>query len=298
LIGLNDRAQSGIGARASMIRGLVSFCYQSLRLLTADQNAMPHLHAWVPHGLLADPMTCRRCGHLMMLMLVVVMAGTGAEARMRPIPGVSCEEAMESAARANGVPTRLMAAVGLAETGRQDPNTGAWHPWPWTINAEGHGFFFGSKGEAILAVQALQANGVRSIDIGCMQVNLLHHPDAFTTLDEAFDPQHNTRYAGRFLSQLFHRSGDWIVAASWYHSTTIDLAADYAKRILAYLPGAKLGASETAGPSRSMTVRDMTPRVGRDGLIVPSARLTPLGVIASHPVSQNVRARAGRSSLF
>lgn len=27
--------------------------------------------------------------------------------------------------------------------------------------------------------------GVHSINVGCMQVNLIHHPDAFTSLDHA-----------------------------------------------------------------------------------------------------------------
>ena len=30
--------------------------------------------------------------------------------------------------------------------------------------------------------------GVRLMDVGCMQVNLQMHPDAFPSLDAAFDP--------------------------------------------------------------------------------------------------------------
>ena len=37
-----------------------------------------------------------------------------------------------------------------------------------------------SKADAIRAVQALQSRGViASIDVGCMQVNLVHHRQAF-----------------------------------------------------------------------------------------------------------------------
>jgi hypothetical protein len=56
-------------------------------------------------------------------------------------------------------------------------------PWPWAIDADGVGQFFATKAQAVAAVAALQAQGVHSIDVGCMQVNLMHHPDAFTSLD-------------------------------------------------------------------------------------------------------------------
>ena len=44
------------------------------------------------------------------------------------------------------------------------------------MNAEGVGTYYPSKAAAIAAVEALQARGVQSADVGCMQVNLLHHP--------------------------------------------------------------------------------------------------------------------------
>ena len=36
-----------------------------------------------------------------------------------------------------------------------------------------------------------------------MQVNLFYHPAAFATLDDAFDPLTNARYAGLFLAALW-----------------------------------------------------------------------------------------------
>ena len=59
--------------------------------------------------------------------------------------------------------------------------------------------------QAIAAVKALQARGVRSIDVGCMQINLSYHPHAFRDLDQAFDPHANAAYAERFLTQLYRR---------------------------------------------------------------------------------------------
>ena len=84
-------------------------------------------------------------------------------------------------------------------------------------------------------MQALQAQGVRSIDVGCMQINLRHHPNAFANLDEAFDPAANARYAARFLNNLQATRNDWMRSASHYHSQTPELADAYRARIAAAL---------------------------------------------------------------
>ena len=62
----------------------------------------------------------------------------------------------------------------------------------------GRGHFYDSKAEAVAAVRAMQARGIQSIDVGCGQINLMHHPDAFANLELAFDPQANATYAARF----------------------------------------------------------------------------------------------------
>jgi soluble lytic murein transglycosylase-like protein len=146
--------------------------------------------------------------------------------------GQLCRAAIEAAERAQGIPSRLLTAIGRVESGRRDPETGALNPWPWTINAEGQGNFFPTRAAAIAAVQALQARGVRSIDVGCMQVNLRHHPNAFASLEDAFEPASNAAYAARFLNELqAARGGDWQRAAAAYHSATPDFAEPYRARV-------------------------------------------------------------------
>ena len=100
------------------------------------------------------------------------------------------------------MPAHLLAAISRVESGRRDPATGAVHPWPWSVNAEGQGASYDTKAEAVAAVRAMQANGVRSIDVGCGQINLMYHPDAFPSLELAFDPQANAAYAAKFLKEL------------------------------------------------------------------------------------------------
>jgi hypothetical protein len=230
--------------------------------------------------------------------LALAITVGSAQARMPQTPGAHCQDAIEVAARTTLVPSRLMAAIGLVETGRPDPASGTLHPWPWAINAEGKGFYFNSKSEAIAAVMTLQADGVRSIDVGCMQVNLQQHPNAFATLDEAFDPKRNANYAGRFLEQLFRRSGDWIIAAGWYHSTTPDLAADYAKRVTALLPPGKSSLLVTRASYSTMIFKDGAPVVGRDGVILPSVRLTSAGMVSPRPIDRYVTAKGKPGGRF
>jgi hypothetical protein len=151
-------------------------------------------------------------------------------------PGEQCRIAIAAAERGHGVPAQLLASIGRVESGRRDPGTGAWGAWPWTINAEGQGSYFDTKGEAIRAVQELQARGVRSIDIGCMQVNLMHHPNAFPNLDMAFEPAVNADYAARFLIELHDQTGDWTKATADYHSANPAEGGPYAAKVISVWP--------------------------------------------------------------
>lgn len=143
-----------------------------------------------------------------------------------------CRTAIAGAERQWRVPDRLMAAIGVVESGKRDA-AGVKAAWPWTINAEGVGHWYESKAEAVAAVQALQAQGVRSVDVGCMQVNLMHHPDAFASLDQAFDPVANALYAGRFLAQLRDQTGSWPKAVAGYHSLTPEVGEPYEQQVMA-----------------------------------------------------------------
>jgi Transglycosylase SLT domain len=150
--------------------------------------------------------------------------------------GLLCRSAVAAAERGSGIPARLLAAISRVESGRRDPVTGAVHPWPWTVNVEGEGHFYDTKAEAVAAVRAMQARGIQSIDVGCGQINLMHHPDAFPNLEMAFDPQANAAYAARFLKELFAQTGDWTKATAMYHSATPELGAEYQQQVLAVWP--------------------------------------------------------------
>ena len=168
---------------------------------------------------------------LLLLLLCVAPAAAGVAPRADSSPIGLCRAAIAAAERAANIPAGLLHAIGRIESGRRDPDTGAFGPWPWTINAEGRGQFLPTREAAIAAVRHLQSQGVRSIDVGCMQINLRHHPNAFASLEEAFDPAANARYAARFLTDLHASRNDWLRAAAHYHSTTPQFADAYRARV-------------------------------------------------------------------
>ena len=152
---------------------------------------------------------------------------TSSAPKPKPVPerktssittGARCISAILAAQERHGIPDNLLLAIGIQESGRDGPEGLA--VWPWTANAAGEGVFFTNRIEAEEWVSQKLASGVKSIDVGCMQVNLHWHGENFPTLSMAFDPERNVDYAARFLRNLYRETGDWSKAAGRYHSAT------------------------------------------------------------------------------
>lgn len=186
-------------------------------------------------------------------------------------PEVSCVEAGADAERAWGLPAGLLNAIGQVESGRSAVAGGV-AAWPWTINAAGQGYHFESRDEAIRVVGLFQARGVRSIDVGCFQINLQHHPLAFATLEHGFDPRTNADYAARFLSDLQARTGSWEAAVGAYHSATPALGNAYRARVFAaWMGGARTAAVVPVSAELPPAITGSLPRV----IAAPAPQLLP-----------------------
>jgi hypothetical protein len=116
------------------------------------------------------------------------------------------------------IPNNILLAIGIQESGRK--RDGVLTSWPWTVNSYGVGRYFNNKKDAIDWVIKRKNEGINSNDVGCMQINLKWHPDAFNNLEQAFDPKINVQYAAKFLRQLHKKTGNWMEAAGSYHSFT------------------------------------------------------------------------------
>ena len=143
-----------------------------------------------------------------------------------------CNQAVADAERQADIPKHLLSAISKAESGGWHPQKRANIAWPWTVTANGKGRFFDSKAEAQAEAEILLTQGVRNIDVGCMQVNLKYHADAFETLSQAFDPAANARYGAKYLRAMHNKTNDWRQAAAHYHSTTPTQAARYQAKVL------------------------------------------------------------------
>jgi len=174
----------------------------------------------------------------LLLLCIAALAAPGTDtARANPAErldnaGNIC--AIETAAmeRRTGIPRHLLTAISLAESGRWNGASRANVAWPWTVTAEGRGRFFDSREEALAEVEMLITQGVRNIDVGCMQVNLHFHGGAFESLDEAFEPRANTAYAATYLKAMYQATGNWMQAAGFYHSTTPERNRPYMQKVL------------------------------------------------------------------
>ena len=167
------------------------------------------------------------------LLGAVLAFGALAPARAEESPWTACARAIAAAEPSANLPPGLLSAIALVETGRRHPETGQRTPWPWSWNAGGEPGHAETREAAVAAVTALLASGKRSVDVGCMQVNLLHHPDAFPNVEAAFDPARNVAYAIAFLHRLRARSVNWAQAIADYHSGESGRGLAYHRRVVA-----------------------------------------------------------------
>ncbi len=157
--------------------------------------------------------------------------------------------------RKMGIPLYLLEAISLSESGRRLPGLRYAAPWPWTVNTGGRGYYFDTKQEAVDFVYSVLEKGNPYIDVGCMQVNIRYHHQAFRTVEEALDPEHNVAYGASFLRQNYERTGSWKTAAMHYHSQTPGRGTPYLqgvlrvwKNLVAY-DGTRQGLEEWVEPS-------------------------------------------------
>ena len=143
----------------------------------------------------------------------------------RPATAEGCVAALLASAERHGVPPALMLAVGRAESG--------WNAF--AINAAGTAHYAASASEAAEFVRARQAEGIESIDVGCGQINLVWHADAFADLTDAFDPRRNADYAAAYLRRLKEAHGNWVTATGRYHSADPTRQSAYVERVRRHL---------------------------------------------------------------
>jgi hypothetical protein len=153
--------------------------------------------------------------------------------------GDLCLDAIARQEAQYDMPAGLLKAIARVESSGS-PYGPAAKPWPWTLNVGGAGHYYPDKQTALAALTAYKAESDVNIDVGCMQISLRHHPNAFPDLATALDPAANVGYGALFLAALHDKSGDWMIAAGDYHSTTPGFGDTYRGLVEVAMTGGRL----------------------------------------------------------
>ena len=128
-----------------------------------------------------------------------------------PVPS-----AYRAAAESVGIPSRLLWAVALQESGWR--RNSRLVPWPWTLNIAGLPARFATRAEACRALhQALKQTSSKRIDVGLAQVNWGYHHEFVRSPCELLDPYRNLAVASRLLFELHQEGESWVTTAAHYH---------------------------------------------------------------------------------
>lgn len=124
--------------------------------------------------------------------------------------------AYQLAAQRAGIPSAVLYAVALQESGIR--RNGRLVPWPWSLNVAGQSRRFATRSDACSGLQqAMRATPHTRIDAGLGQINLGYHAQRFTHPCDLLDPYRNLAIAAEILKEQHTPGEDWLLAIGRYH---------------------------------------------------------------------------------
>ena len=145
---------------------------------------------------------------LMVLGWMAIIAPAGAQEVPPP--------AYQIAAHRAGIPSTVLYAVALQESGLQ--RDGRLVPWPWTLNVAGVSRRFSSRAKACTGLQkALREAPPTRVDAGLGQVNLGYQKHRYPQPCDLLDPYRNLAIAAEILREQHTDGEDWLLAIGRYH---------------------------------------------------------------------------------
>lgn len=215
-----------------------------------------------------------RCAALLLALTVLVAN----QAAAGPVDQL-CGALAHQAERNQDIPRGLVHAVALAESGRWLAEERTTRPWPWTVTSGSESFYLPSKSAALRKIDELRRQGRSNIDVGCMQINLGYHGDAFASVAEAIEPARNVAYGARFLKRLQEETQSWEAATAHYHSRNPNRGRAYREKVFrlwdelltgprdAGRPVRLAGSPLSVGPTSELAQlpRVIVPGAGRSG---------------------------------
>lgn len=124
--------------------------------------------------------------------------------------------AYQSAALRAGIPSEVLYAVALQESGMR--LRGRTVPWPWTLNIAGTPRRFATRAEACKGLKsALAQSPATRIDAGIGQINVGYHSARYAQPCELLDPYRNLEIAAQILREQHAPGADWLQTIGRYH---------------------------------------------------------------------------------
>ncbi len=136
---------------------------------------------------------------------------------------------------AEGVDPHLLYAIAIAES--QKYFTGGFiRPWPWSVNVEGKGHYFDTRAEAEQFVDELFSQGLKSIDIGPMQINTYWHGHRVSDPKDLFSLSTAISVSSDILKEAMDSSpSDQALGIGRYHTWSDEQRArSYGSRVIKY----------------------------------------------------------------
>lgn len=133
-----------------------------------------------------------------------------------------------------GLDPYILYAVALVESAQINDRLAA--PWPWALNRQGRPILPSSRHEARGILNEALNKGIRSIDVGLMQVNVRWNGHRVQRLEDLLDPETNIRIGADVLTEAIDSApGDLALGIGRYHTgwrNDAD-AYRYGRRVLA-----------------------------------------------------------------
>ena len=167
---------------------------------------------------------------IVILLLIFPLSSFGLDKELNE--SLKCISIYRHYERTLKLPENTLYAMGIHETGKTHSESRKNIAWPWSVNKAGKSYYFDNKREAVAFVKKEIKVGNNNIDVGCMQVNLKHHPDAFPSIEKAFSPRYNVRYAANFLIQKYKAKKSWGDAIAHYHSANPAKGKKYKNKVI------------------------------------------------------------------
>jgi len=143
----------------------------------------------------------------------------------------NCFHYTEKYGKEFNLPYKLLTSISLVESGLKKNDK--FISWPWTLNVSGKSKFFETKEQALdYLIKNIKKK--KNIDVGCMQISTKYHINEFKNLNNILDPDHNVKYAAKFLKSLYKKHKRWNEAISRYHSSEPQKKEKYLKKVKNY----------------------------------------------------------------